>query len=104
MKRGGTPMAETSSQRLRSANAPRAITRRHFLAAGAVAAFAAPRYLRAQNANSKLNIAMIGVGGRGGSNLGSVSGENIVALCDVNSRALDTAAAKYSKARREADF
>jgi len=38
---------------------------------------------RVLGANEKLNIAIIGVGGRGGGNLGSVSSENIVALCDV---------------------
>ena len=31
--------------------------------------------------NAKLNIAMIGSGGRGGANLKSVGDENIVALC-----------------------
>ena len=36
-----------------------------------------------QSPNEKLNIAVIGVGGRGGSNLSDVKNENIVALCDV---------------------
>src|SRR5262249_56367651 len=51
-----------------------------------------------------LNIAVIGCGGRGGGNLGSVSSENIVALCDVNENNLNGAASKYSKARKEVDF
>jgi hypothetical protein len=37
---------------------------------------------------------IIGAGGRGGSNLESVSSENIVALCDVNTNNLNAAAAK----------
>src|SRR5262245_53196448 len=79
------------------------ISRRKFLAAGA-AAVAVPGFLRAQAAPNRLNIAIIGCGGRGAHNLSAVSGENIVALCDVNSAAIDTAAAKFPKARRCADF
>jgi len=41
-------------------------------------------------ANDRLNIASIGVAGMGRGNLGNVSTENIVALCDVHeSRAAD---------------
>ena len=47
---------------------------------------------------------MIGVGGRGASNLASVSGENIVAICDVSQAAIDAAAVKFPKARRVTDF
>ncbi len=36
--------------------------------------------------NEKLNIACVGVGGRGRGNLDGVKGENIVALCDVDER------------------
>src|SRR5205814_3948039 len=71
-------------------------------AAGAFAA--APAFLRGQNLNNKLNIAVIATGGRGGSNLASVSSENIVALCDVNAKNLDAAAAKHPKARKFSDF
>ncbi|MGC8644035.1 MAG: gfo/Idh/MocA family oxidoreductase, partial [Isosphaeraceae bacterium] len=39
--------------------------------------------------SSKLNIAGIGVGGMGTGDVKSVSGENIVALCDVDQNALD---------------
>ena len=84
------------------------INRRTFLAKSAVAAgamtFVAPAILRARNLNEKLNIAIIGSGGRGGSNLGSVSSENIVALCDVNENNLNSAAAKYPQARKAIDF
>ena len=46
---------------------PRPLTRRQFAqkAAAASALFSAPAFLRGQNLNSKLNLAMIGSGGRG---------------------------------------
>ena len=65
---------------------------------------AAPAFLRGQNLNNKLNIAVIATGGRGASNLGSVSSENIVALCDVNARNVDAAAAKHPNAKKFSDF
>jgi predicted dehydrogenase len=52
----------------------------------------------------KLKIAVIGCGGRGGSNLQSVSSQEIVALCDVNRNALNRAAEAHPKARKEVDF
>ena len=54
------------------------------LAAGALA-FGVPTLLRGQNLNSKLNIACIGIGGKGTSDTDACAGENIVALCDVDS-------------------
>jgi predicted dehydrogenase len=54
--------------------------------------------------NEKLNLAVIGVGGRGAANLGSVASENIVALCDVDENHLGRAAQKYSRARTYRDF
>lgn len=47
---------------------------------------------------------MIGTGGRGGPNLKSVAGEQIVALCDVNGKNLRRASEVYPKARTEPDF
>ena len=72
--------------------------------AGAAGALAAPALLRGQNPSDKLNIAIIGSGGRGGSNLRNVASENIVALCDVNERNLKAASEKYPQARTFADF
>ena len=46
-----------------------------------------------RSANEKLNLAVIGVAGRGGANLSGVSGENIVVLCDIDSQRLAAAAA-----------
>jgi predicted dehydrogenase len=81
----------------------RRITRRHFVASAA-ATLAAPAFLRARNANDRLNIAMIGSGGRGAANLNGVGSENIVALCDVDSTAVERAAQKHRDAQRFADF
>ena len=68
--------------------------RRQFVAAATGAVIAAPSVLHAQNPNNRLNIAIIGCGGRGAANLSAVSAENIVASCDVNQRAIDAAAGK----------
>ena len=47
--------------------------------------FAAPAVgARILRANERLNIGVIGVGGRGAGDLAGVAGENIVALCDVD--------------------
>jgi len=82
-------------------------TRREFgraAAALAAGAFAAPAVVRGRNLNEKLNVACIGVGGRGGSNLKSVESENIVALCDVYEGALASAAREHSRAKTFRDF
>lgn len=91
----------------RSRQLPGTLTRRQFskcVGGAAVATFAAPAILRGRNLNDKLNIAIIGAGGRGRSNTGNVKSENIVALCDVNEKSLDAAAAAFPKARKEVDF
>ena len=86
----------------------RVVSRRTFLRSSAVLAgtvtLGAPAVLHGQNLNERLNIAIIGTGGRGGGNLDAVKSENIVALCDVNEASLAPAAAKYPKARTFADF
>jgi predicted dehydrogenase len=81
----------------------RRISRRTFLGA-ALATAAAPAVLRGRNLADKLNIAMIGSGGRGAANLRGVASENIVALCDVDEKALDKAGAKYPEAKKFTDF
>ncbi|MDB6171464.1 MAG: gfo/Idh/MocA family oxidoreductase [Chthoniobacteraceae bacterium] len=80
-------------------------TRRHFLQT-VIAASAAPAFLRAQGLNNKLNVAIIGCGGRGGTQLDTIAGagENIVALCDVNSRTLAAAAQRFPAAKTFTDF
>jgi len=54
--------------------------------------------------NSKLNIAGIGIGGQGAWDLGEVSSENIVALCDVDSDYAAKTFNKYPGAKRYVDY
>ena len=82
-------------------------TRRQFLQAGIAAGTVlcgAPAFLRGRNLNEKLNIACIGVGGRGASNLAGVASENIVALCDVSQNAVDKAAEKHPQSPQVLGF
>jgi len=53
--------------------------------------------------SNKMNVALIGVGGRGRAHQGAIAGENVVALCDVDSRQLATAAKKFPRAKHYAD-
>ena len=84
-------------------------TRREFLKAGTMAG-AGLLVLRSgilkagQSPNDKLNVAVIGIGDRGMSNLGDVGSENIVALCDVNEKTLAKAAQKHPKAKTYIDW
>jgi predicted dehydrogenase len=82
-------------------------TRRQFgrwAAGAALMTYAAPSVVRGRNLNEKLNIAIIGAGGRGGSNLHDVSSENIVVLCDVYEPAVLRAAERHKSARQVRDF
>ena len=54
--------------------------------------------------SEKLNVAVIGVGGRGGGNLAGVKGENIVALCDLNENNLAAAAKQFPNAKTYIDW
>jgi len=64
--------------------------RRNFVKSGCVvvgSALTFPNILACKNLNSKLNIALIGVGGRGIQNWQPIiDSENIVAMCDVDDR------------------
>jgi predicted dehydrogenase len=79
------------------------LTRRTFLAATGATALA-PAFVRSYGNSDKLKIAMIGSGGRGADNLRGVGSENIVVLCDVNAKAIDSAAKKYPQAKTFTDF
>ena len=83
------------------------LNRRSFIkratAAGTLAGFSISR-MGAQSANNKLNIAAIGVGGMGAGNIEKCSGENIVALCDVDFKRGGETFKKFPKARRFKDF
>lgn len=54
--------------------------------------------------SEKLNIAGVGVGGQGAADLQAVSGENIVALCDVDRRQAAETFKKYPRAKQYSDF
>ena len=83
-----------------------AFTRRQFTRQALVsaAALSAPAFLRGQNLNSKLNIAVIGSGGRGGASINALAAENITALCDVDEKRLDASGARHPQARKVVDF
>ena len=87
------------------------ISRRNFLTASAagIAAFTIiPRYVLGGQGytppSEKLDIACIGIGGRGRGNVAGVSGENIVALCDVDEKHAADSFEKYPKAKKYHDF
>lgn len=54
--------------------------------------------------DDKINVAVIGVGGRGGASIGGLKDENIVALCDVDDGQAAKAFKAHPKARRFKDF
>ena len=71
-----------------------ALSRRHFIKYSTVTATVlglAPAFLRGQNLNERINIACIGVGGKGSSDTDSAFalGGNIVALCDIDANTLN---------------
>lgn len=85
------------------------LLRRDFLKAGAALAAlnSLPSGARAASANGKLRTAHIGVGGMGGSDLGSISSHakvEVAALCDVDQTRLDAASAKHSMAKTFRDY
>jgi len=87
-------------------NAP--ITRRAFVRRSALASAALTfPFVAARNvygANSRLNIAAIGAGGKGGIDIGYCAGENIVALCDVDQKNAEATFTKFPQAARYKDF
>lgn len=85
--------------------------RREFLAGGAAAMAAftiVPRHVlgtpHRASANERLNIAAVGVGGMGYVDLQNVRDENIVAICDVDTRLAARALQEYPQARFYRDF
>ena len=82
--------------------------RRRFLQTSALAGagfwVAGRAAAESKSPNAKLNIGVAGVAGRGGGNLGEVSSENIVALCDVDDRHLAAAAKRFPQAKTYSDW
>ena len=88
------------------------LSRRGLLKAGATTAAAAamvggvPYVIGAEKARKKIRFANIGCGGRGGAHLGGSDqgGGGIVALCDVDARAVNSAARNRPNARKYSDY
>jgi predicted dehydrogenase len=87
-----------------------AMTRRNFLKASATAGgvMIVPRHVlggSGQTAPSdKLNIAAIGCGGQGGSDIGQFKNENMVALCDADWQQAQRSFARFPTVPRYKDF
>jgi hypothetical protein len=83
-------------------------SRRHFLKSTSLvlgsAAFTGPFFLRGQNLHNKLNIGVVGAGGKGASDTDACASENIVALCDADQKTLTERGAKYPQARLFQDY
>lgn len=92
----------------KSTNRSQRWNRRDFLTTTAVAAgavtFGVPTLLRAQNLNSKLNIAAIGAAGKGSSDIDCCDSENIYALCDVDTEVCGHQREKHPQAKFYQDF
>jgi len=87
------------------------ITRRHFLrrtAAGMAVFSMVPGHVLGLNGatppSRKLNLAFVGIGGRGVTNLESMAGENVVALCDVDEKRAGASFRKHPAAKRFTDY
>ena len=86
------------------------INRRQMIGTGAAAAALTivPRHVLGGAGQTppseKLNIAGVGIGGMGSGDIRRVGSENVVALCDVDRRALDRNAKQFPKAKLHADF
>ena len=105
----------TKSKRRQTSTSTPSISRREFLhysaLAGSVALLPgcittgiAPAVGRIKSPNEKLNIAVIGAGGKGASDTDGVANENIVALCDIDEGTLRKRAEKYPGARLFRDY
>lgn len=75
-------------------------------AAGAGVWSAAATAQDTRSANDRLNLAFVGVGGRGRANLDALAklGENVVALCDVDQKRAGNAFQQHAKAERFEDY
>lgn len=90
------------------------LSRREFFKAAALAGTAAATsapllhaplaWAEPKSANEKLNIGIIGVAGKGASNIDGVATENIVALCDIDATRLGAASQRFPKAFTTDDY
>ncbi len=101
MKKPGKPVSKSSES----------ISRREFIGKTALAATAitiVPRHVLGGSGytapSDKLNIACVGVGGKGRSDIASVATENIYALCDVDDTKMAERALEYPQAKKYRDY
>jgi hypothetical protein len=87
------------------------VTRRQFMGGVATVAglLVVPRYVLGGTPDSaapsdRVNIAVVGVGGRGAENLGDLRGQSIVALCDVDDKRAGGSFAAHPQAKKYKDF
>ncbi len=83
--------------------------RREFLKSTAAAGSAflilpSGTFAGANSPNNKLNVALIGVWGRGEAHYDAISSENVAALCDVDENHLAFAAKRFPKAKHYVDW
>lgn len=87
-----------------------ALTRRQFLKRTSITASAAvfsfPFVGRVLGANDRINIACIGVGGKGDSDSSDAAacGGNIIGICDVDQRTLEKKSQQFTQARQFRDY
>ncbi len=82
-------------------------SRRHFLQRAALFSIVAPHVLGLHGAtppSGRLNLACVGIGGRGGDNLSEMARESIVALCDVDEQRGAKARERFPKAKFFRDY
>ena len=100
----------TKNQKMTARQRNNGISRRRFLGGAATAAAftIVPRYVLGGKGyippSEKLNIAGIGVGGRGAGVLGGVESQNIIALCDVDVKHAADTFKRYPNAKTYRDF
>jgi predicted dehydrogenase len=103
-------MTASSSTKHNLPDSMQTLTRRQFLKSVAGAAGAGLTLLPggvlngADAPSNKLTIALIGVGGRGRAHFEAVKAENVVALCDVNEKALAAATQVFPDAKHYVDW
>ena len=78
-------------------------SRRKFVGFG-IASALAPSVVRGESPNGKLNMGIIGSGGRGGANLNGVKAENIHTLCDINRKTLEAVQKRFKGAKTTTDW
>jgi predicted dehydrogenase len=89
----------------------RHVSRRDFLktssvaaAAGSLAVWSETPAQESKSPSERLNVAVVGVAGRGGANLNGVATQNLVALCDIDDNHLAGAAKRFPAAKTYNDF